>query len=244
MTLPKVAVLLVAGVGSRLGAAANGGPKALVDVGGETMLARAMRLLEGAGVERFVLATGHGEERIREATKHLGARVTLCKNDDYARTQNAVSLFRCRDAVAGEDFVKLDGDVVFAGAALERLARSDAELAVLVDRRPGLGEEEMKVLAERGRITRFGKRIDPKKAAGETMGIEVVRARFAGALFDRVARATSEGRVDLYYEDHYDALLDEGFEAALVDVSDLPWTEVDTPEDLERARSLVASMDR
>jgi histidinol-phosphate aminotransferase len=51
----------------------------------------------------------------------------------------------------------------------------------------------------------------------------------------------SGGNTSLYYEDVYARLVEQGLDARAVDVSDLPWTEVDTREDLDRARALVAS---
>jgi NDP-sugar pyrophosphorylase family protein len=44
------------------------------------------------------------------------------------------------------------------------------------------------------------------------------------------------GRTDLYYEDVYDELIAAGMSAHAVDVTDLPWIEVDTADDLARAR--------
>ena len=55
-------------------------------------------------------STRLSDDAVREATRSLGARAAYCLNPDYATTQNAVSLFHCREAVGGEDFWKLDGD--------------------------------------------------------------------------------------------------------------------------------------
>ncbi len=235
----KVAVLLVAGGGTRLRPLTDHRPKALLDVGAATILGRTIDALGSVGVERLVLATGFCEEAVREAVRDCPLEVVFCRNEAWETTQNAVSLTRCADAVGGASFFKLDGDVVFSAEVLARLARAAAPLAVALDRRDGLGDEEMKVLAEGARITRFGKGLDPARAAGETMGIERIDASLVGRLFEALREAERAGRTDLYYEDVYDRLLDEGVEAMAVDVSDLPWTEVDTPEDLARAREIV-----
>ena len=65
MSSTKTAVLLVAGIGSRLRPLTDDRPKALVDIGGETILGRAVRLLGEHGVERLVLATGYREDAVR-----------------------------------------------------------------------------------------------------------------------------------------------------------------------------------
>jgi choline kinase len=128
------AVLLCAGAATRLRPLTDDRPKCLLDVGGETILIRAVRVLLSAGVRKLVIAP------------------------DFARTQNAVSLYRCASVVAGQSFFKLDGDVLFGSTVLERLAADAAPLSVAVERRANLGEEEMKVVTEGNYIRAFGKK--------------------------------------------------------------------------------------
>lgn len=237
---PEAAVILVAGVGERLRPLTNDRPKALMDVGGETILGRALRLLIDHGVREIVLATGYREDQIRRSIEHLSVRVTVCSNPDYDTTQNSVSLSYCRVALAGKSFLKLDGDVVFQPEVLERLSASGAALAVAVDPSQALDAEAMKVRVDRGQILEFGKGIPRSDAHAETIGIERLSREAGVEVFDALDRAMAQGRRDLYYEDVYSALVrSDRIRAEAIDVSDLPWAEVDTLEDLERARALV-----
>jgi choline kinase len=237
----ELAVLLCAGAGTRLRPLTDDRPKALVPVGDETMLARAVRLLRQAGVREFVVATGYRAQAVKEALGHLGSSVTFCHNDQFASTQNAVSLLRCGEAVGGRAFFKLDGDVLFLPDVLLRLANEGAPLAVAVERRDDLGAEEMKVVTEGRRIAAFGKELDPARCAGESIGIELVGSAATRPLFEALRSAELQGRTQLYYEDIYGELIHDGLEVRMVDVTDLPWIEVDTPDDLERARAWVSS---
>lgn len=230
-------MLLVAGSGTRLGDPA-GRPKSLVEIGGRSMLTRAIEHLVAVGVEHLVFATGYREEAIREAVANLPVRTSFCRNDAYSTTQNSVSLLRCREAVGDASFFKLDGDVVFRREVLERLLAKDGAIVAAVDGRAELADEEMKVYVDGDRITHFGKGLDPKRSAGESIGIERVDGSVSMRLFDALARAESEGRTNLYYEDVYQELIDEGIVARSADVTDLPWIEVDTREDLARAVAL------
>jgi choline kinase len=234
----EVGVLLVAGGGTRLGEAV---PKCLVSLAGQTMLRRAVSLLAEAGVEEIVLATGYREDLIREAMHDAPLPFRICTNARWSETQNAVSLALCRREVLGRSFFKLDGDVVFRPEVLERLALAgtDAALSVAVDRGAVLGDEEMKVRADGAHILEFGKGLSPTESAGESIGIERIDASIGARLFDALDRAIAAGRTSVYYEDIYNDLIGEGLAPALVDVSDLPWTEVDTPEDRARAEALL-----
>jgi choline kinase len=151
-----------------------------------------------------------------------------------------VSLALCREAVADRAFFKLDGDVVFESQVLSRLDACSAALAVAVDAGRMLDAEAMKVSVVGDEISAFGKGISLADSAGESIGIERIHRDFAGTLFDALDDTIRAGRRDRYYEDVYSDLIAAGkVRATAVAVSDLPWTEVDTFEDLERARGLI-----
>jgi choline kinase len=239
MPSTSVAVILAAGVGSRLRPLTDDRPKALVHVGGKSILARAISALEAAGVERLVIATGYREDALRAALAHSRLEVVFVPNPRYATTQNSVSLALCRAAVGGESFYRLDGDVVFDEAVLARLDGVSADLVAAVDRGRRLDAEAMKVTAEEtGVITAFGKALSLAESAGESIGIELIRAPFAEPLFDALDAAGAAGQTDLYYEDVYSGLISGGKVARLADISDLRWCEIDAPEDLAQATHL------
>ncbi|MBX3181362.1 MAG: phosphocholine cytidylyltransferase family protein [Polyangiaceae bacterium] len=237
------AVILVAGVGSRLRPLTDDRPKALVEVAGETLLGRAVRLLAGYGITRLVLATGYREEAVREALSGVAMELHFCPNPRYASTQNVVSFAACSEAVQEQAFFLFDGDVVFQPELLPRLDGAPWALSVGVDASRRLDEEAMKVQVapadesgESARILAFGKELALAGSAGESMGVARVAASVSGALF-RAAQGAPE---DWYYEGVFQQLIEAGeLVAGAVDVSDLPWTEVDTLEDLEHARSLL-----
>lgn len=233
----KAALVLVAGTGQRLRPLTNDRPKALMDIGGETILGRAVRLLLENGVREIVLATGYREDQIRRSVEHLSVPVTICPNPNYDSTQNSVSFGLCREALRSKSFFKLDGDVVFQAPVLTRLEAAQAELAVAVDSGRALDAEAMKARLSGARILEFGKGLSPDIAAAETIGIEWLAASGAERVFDAIERSVSRGQTGLYYEDLYSELVRAGeLEATAVDVSDLPWSEVDTLDDLARAR--------
>jgi choline kinase len=240
------AVILVAGIGSRLRPLTDERPKALVEVRGESLLSRALGLLSRHGVQKFVLATGYREDAVRALLAGSGLDVRYCYNAAYDRTQNSVSLGLCRDALGTDGFFKLDGDLLFEPEVLERLDASAAPLAVAVDSLHRVDSEAMKVrVGSDRRIVAFGKAIPIHESAGESIGIERLLPQASGRLFEALEVLVAAGEHGLYYEDVYSRLIaDRAFDAEAVEVGDLPWTEIDDHADLERARDLVIRMSR
>lgn len=240
------AVILAAGVGSRLAPRTNDRPKALVEVGGESLLARLARQLGAVGVRELIVAAGHAEQAVARALEQIPMKSTICRNAAFDRTQNVVSLHVCAEAILVDgprETWKLDGDLwlddqVIEGLAARRLAHDD--LLCAVDGRDDLGAEEMKVRIEGERIVAFGKHLDPRAAHGESMGIERLGPRAVSSILHGVSRAVTAGETHLYYEDVYDRAISAGIPASAVVLGHLPWTEIDTPDDLARAEMLAA----
>jgi choline kinase len=238
----RVAAILAAGVGSRLRPLTNDRPKALVSVGGRTILLRAIDALVGVGVEKVVIATGYREDAITHALANAPVEVVLCPNPEYETTQNSVSLALCRGELEGHSFFRLDGDVLFDREILSRLCAVDAPIVAAVDRERMVDAEAMKVrLAVGGaRVAAFGKGIPLADSGGESIGIERITATASETLFDGLDEAGRAGETHLYYEDIYSRLIDGGLEVGALDVSGLRWCEVDCAEDLTQAERLFA----
>ncbi len=242
MNIPiRTAVLLVAGIGSRLRPLTNGVPKALVSLGRESILQRLIGQLQECGIVRFVLATGYCEEAVRAAVLPLGVDAEYCRNSDYANTQNSVSLACCADAIRDEPIVKLDGDLVLEVEILRRILSGSSPMLVAVDSSRELDQEAMKAdVDENGLIRRFGKSIPLASTSSESIGVEVLDGTSNRTVMRRIESLIERGVTDRYYEDIYSELIGESkLTATALEVAGLQWTEVDTFDDLERARRLV-----
>lgn len=232
------AIILAAGVGSRLRPLTDRVPKCLVPLGRETILARMVRLLAANGVGELVVATGYLEGLVRDALREAPFPVRFAHCPDYDTTQNVVSLHRALACVApGRHVVKLDGDVAFDGAIVARLMASVDDAAAAIDDTAVAPAEAMKVTVEGGRVTRFGKGLDPRVAAGESIGVERFAAGAVPGLAAALARAVEAGRTDVYYEDVYNDLIAEGLVMGRVSTAPLRWCEIDDADDLAHARA-------
>ena len=233
------AVIVAAGQSSRMGESAGKKPKCLLEVGGRTILQRALVTLGAAGVEEALIVVGYEREQIAAAL--VGEQALHCRlqlNPFYAMTNNMASLWFARPYVAEESFLYLHGDLLFDPAILGRLLEASDSSALCVA--PGqFDQEAMKVeLDPDGYLAASSKAIPPEKCAGEWIGL----ARFAGgdcsALFDSIEELLLQGRYQDYDTAAFSRLAGCGTKIAIVSTEGLPYVEVDTPDDLARARAL------
>ena len=235
------AIILAAGCGRRL-SEVYPGPKCLVPIGGEPLLAYQMRAVQEIGVTEVVLVVGYQAESVAATAQRLGHALNMgtrfVHNRDYATSNTLVSLAQARAWLDGIVYC-LNGDVLFAASLLRRLERAELPAAIAADRRP-VGAEEVKLRCqEDGRIRAISKAIDPALSLGEAVGI----ARYTAQPARAFAKAL-EQRMNLpehrhsYYEAAMDAILSEVSMHA-VDVSGEPVIEIDFPDDLFIARERI-----
>ena len=237
------AVILAAGVGSRLAPLTNDRPKVLVEVSGRSFLTRQLELLASAGIPSrdVVVVGGYRIDRLREALAAGGHACEVVVNDRYEPWNNFYSLLVARDALAGHDFLQLDGDVLLDGQLLPRVIAAPGEAVLAVDCRDELDDETMKVVLEGGRITAISKRLDPARCAGEYIGVTKLSAAAAHEVFEELAKFPGEELTHEYYEYAFHRLAGAGrVPFGIVDVHDCTVLEIDTVEDLQRAEALLA----
>ena len=238
------AVILAAGVGRRIAARTNGGPKALLELHGRTLLDRSLDALAAAGFEEVIVVTGHAADAVHAslARRPAGVAITERWNPDYATANNIVSAMTVAEAVGG-GFCLLNCDITFDPSILVDVAALDTGSWLVVDGDEPLGDEEMKVqLDEHGALTRISKLLDPATSAGEYIGICRFDADGAAELMASAGTLIDAGSVNLYYEDAMDAAAGAlGMRVAWT--RGRAWTEIDDDNDYQRALLVAAELD-
>jgi choline kinase len=234
------AIILAGGVGRRLGALTRGKQKCLLSVAGETILARAMRMLFSAGITEITIVTGHCAERVRdEACRRFPrGRYSFVHNERYASTSTAYPVWLARFGV-NEPLLLLDGDVVFEPAVLAKMLASKSDNIVAVSRPIELDDEQIKVVVDDlGRVTHLGKTLDRARVSHEAIGMAILSRKALTHLFPTLERRViTENRGRELYEAAFQELI-AGKRLVLraLDLGDLRCLEIDTVDDLQRAR--------
>jgi L-glutamine-phosphate cytidylyltransferase len=228
------AIVLVAGMSTRIRSLTGGLPKSFLKVGEETLIGRTERLLRGAGVSNITLVTGFEAEVFQEAFPHL----QFVHSPDFATTNTSVSLslaLNARKQADEQPVLVVNGDVYYAEGILESmLARREHTLAAV--KRHDLSEEEVKVFVEGERITRIGKHLEDTMSYGEAFGIYLLNPRFQRYLRQEL---NVMGNRKIFYEEAMDRLLGGGHDIRLHDVGDAIVQEIDFVEDYESLKQRV-----
>ena len=239
------AVILAAGVGSRLAPLTDDRPKVLVDVLGQSFLVRQLELLKAAGIppEDVVVVGGYKIDLLKSVLASAGYAVTVVFNDHFDTWNNFYSLGCAAPALAGHDFLQLDGDVLLDDKVLPRLIAASGDALLAVDTSASLDDETMKAeLRADGTVAAISKQLDPARCAGEYIGVTRLSRDAAREVFAELAKFPDENLTHEYYEHAFHRLTGAGrVPFRIVDVRDCAVLEIDTVEDLRRAEALLAA---
>ncbi len=233
------AVILAAGRGRRLSGAVVEHPKCLLDLDGRSLLDRMLDALHEVGVHDVTIVVGHLADQIERAVAGR-AGVKTVYNPEY-RKGAILSLWCAREALDA-DVLIMDADVLFPVRMLERLVRSPHPNCFLMDTRAADDGEAQMLMARDGRVLDIARGAQPGyDTTGESVGFLKLNAEAASTLRELLGRTLEQGRDGIEHEEVYPALMREchiGYEL----VDDLPWLEIDFPEDVERARELLKEL--
>ena len=210
-------VILAGGLGTRLGAAAEGLPKSMVPIGNRPFLDLVVESFTQRGFRDIVLLTGHKSDVIE---KHFGPRVTYSREPAPLGTGGAI-----RDArhLLGDRFLLTYGDVLRRFDYDRFVQRHDGP-ALAVYRRISAGNTDI----AGDRVTRFD------KCAPALPYIDAGFSLMDAAAIDLLPKSGPCSFEEIVFP----ALAREGRLAA--EIVDHAFYEIGTPEELEKTRKALA----
>ncbi|GAA3256192.1 nucleotide sugar-1-phosphate transferase [Streptomyces lavendulae subsp. lavendulae] len=246
-----IGLVLAAGAGRRLRPYTDTLPKALVPVGPEgqeeslTVLDLTLGNFAEVGLTEVAIVVGYRKEAVYERREALeakyGVKITLIDNDKAEEWNNAYSLWCARD-VLKQGVILANGDTVHPVSVERTLlaARGNGQKIILaLDTVKNLADEEMKVVTADGQgVRRITKLMDPADATGEYIGVTLIEPEAAEQLAEAL-KTTFERDPDLYYEDGYQQLVDDGFTIDVAPIGDVSWVEIDNHDDLAKGRTIA-----
>ncbi len=237
------AVILVAGLGSRLRPYTNELPKALVPLNGRPLLEYQLSTLRRCDVSNISLVTGY----IPEAFNSYG--LSHYHNDQYASSNMVYSLMQARLLFDGqEDLLICYGDIVYNQKVLDNVINSPGSLVVSADLdwlslwqlrmdNPYSDAESFIMEQDSQRICSLGQKIQVKEdAQAQYIGLLKVSAEFQSRWLEAYDTMSLSKAQNLYMTDFIQALIDEKHEVTAA-LHHGGWLEVDSVQDKQRYES-------
>ena len=246
------AIIVAAGIGSRLGELTKEFPKSLIDINGKSILERQISLFKKFGIDNIVIIRGpHREKFSFDDVKYV--------NDDDYENHNLLGSLMVAEDELNEDVIISYGDIVFDEIILEQILAfsGNAGLAIDYNWEKNYSEKSKELLGkvsvvtiENNSISNIGyyENIDknPGSILGEFIGIMKLSPQSANYFvtkYNELMR-NHDGKFHdspsinfAIITDMINELLQHGIKFTPIKISG-KWYEIDTPEDLEAAKKL------
>ena len=227
------AVILAAGVGSRLQTLTGGKPKCLAEIGGRPLILHQLEALADQGLGPVLMVVGYEHEAIRAV---VGGRVEYVVNEKFRETNSLYSLLLAREWIKGP-FLLLNADLFFDPEILSRVVEEPGNV-LAYDSTSSRGKEQTKVAIRGRKVVDLGKDLPAASARGESLGLLKFDADGSAAMLDTAQQLIADGNEQAWVIEATRAVC-KMVSLYCVNVAGLSWTEIDFPHDLEQARTEV-----
>lgn len=229
-------IILAAGSGTRLHPITLLHPKTLFSLDGSTtILGRMTGLIHALDREaNIVVVTGFQRELVEG---HI-SNVTWVRNPFYEVTNSIASLWFARQFLDGEVTI-LNGDIVMSKKLMAEVVTARTDVPRVLMDSSVLKNGDYNVQADGGKVIVMSKALTTY--SGEYAGVTKLDGNSAPQLKRRVEEMVDRGIYNNWYEDALvQMIFEEDFELLAQDISRYEWTEVDSVDDLMRAKGIHA----
>ena len=236
------ALILAAGLGTRLAPITNDRPKSLVPVNGKPILLKQIENLKSNGIVDITIVSGYKANVLEAAVHEKYPDIKIVESVDYATTNNMYSAYLGIKSMFPDgnirSFYMMNADVFYDSSIINALEKDPRENLVVVDMGRYI-EESMKVIEKDGRLMAISKRITREEALGCSIDVYKFGGDGGSAFYKRCCEYINEKKeLKMWSEVALnDAFADVYFQACPLNGR---WLEIDNHEDLAAAEALFA----
>ena len=245
------AIILVAGMGRRLGELTGENTKCMLEVNGVRLIDRALACLSQFALSRIVLVVGYQAENLKRhvGTEFRGIPIVYVENPIYDKTNNIYSLYLAKDWLVAEDTLLLESDLIYEQSVVAKLVNDPYPNLALVDKYESWMDGTVVTLDENLRIVNFLSKKQFKYADIDsyykTVNIYKFSREFAVSHYVPFLEAycTALGRNEYYEQVLKVITLLEDSPLKALPLAGEKWYEIDDVQDLDIAESMFEQSD-
>ncbi|MHA1264595.1 MAG: HAD-IIA family hydrolase [Candidatus Helarchaeota archaeon] len=239
------AIILAAGLGTRLSPITKKVPKCLVPVKEKSILQYQLDALIENQVKQIFIIVGYKSEAIASFLKIYdvppSVRIRLIKNEDYNSTNNMYSFYLSIEHFdkTTDSIILMNGDVVIAPKIIELIINSEYDNLILVDKGK-YNEESMKIVVNEGLVQQISKEIMPNEAYGVSIDVYKFSKLGLAELIEVTTDFIAHKKIlNRWMEVAIQAVLNRNKTHIYpCDIQGLPWWEIDNHDDLLQAERI------
>ena len=242
------ALIIAAGLGSRLKKHTENLPKCMLDFGGKTLLQRQLESYKKNGIKDISLIRGYKKEKIN----YKG--INYFENNDYKNNNILNSIFYAEKVINGNIIISYS-DILFDTSVVERTLNSDHDISVVVDidwrgyyvgrKDHPISEAENVIFNSNNEVEKIGKiNTGTQEVHGEFIGMiklsnrgtEIFKEHFHRLKKIYWNKPFQRAKIfqKAYLTDFIQELVDIGVKVHCV-IIESGWKEIDTVEDYKKA---------
>jgi choline kinase/predicted kinase len=235
------AILIAAGMGSRLKHYTDDKPKGLVEVAGKPILGYVLDNLKAAGITDLVVVIGYKKEMIRDFVKNnFHGTLNFVESHEYETTNTAYSWWLARDYIKNESkILHLHSDLIYSPRVLKKIIANPHSNCLCIDTRVSLNTSMEQVkLDEKGKMVFMDKAMVPG-ANGKAVGVAKFSNDAITYMLAKIDEAIEAGDKKIaLYSTVRKAVLDLDFYG--VDIGYHFFNEINTIEEYNVARARLS----
>lgn len=230
------AVILAAGLGSRLKDRTKEKPKGFIEVDGKSLIERSILNLLDAGIRKIIIGTGYLHEHFDSLREKYP--IQTFRNQDYSTTGSMYTLYVLSHLI-DEPFLLLESDLLYESDALGHLLNDPLDNIILASGATNSGDEVFIQASASHELQQMSKDAATlKNVSGELVGISKLSEM---ALRDMCSFAEGSYKKEnraMHYEDALVGVAERRHVHVKV-IDDLIWCEIDDDNHLSRALNIV-----
>lgn len=245
------ALMLAAGMGSRLGKYTGNNTKCMLNVAGKRLIDRAIESVILAGIKKFIIVIGYKGDNLRnyiiENYKNSGIEFIFIDNKDYAKTNNIYSFYMAKEYLFEDDTLLMESDLIFDERLISEMLKDSAPNLVAVEKYDSWMDGTVVTIDNDKNITQFISKVDMDiKLLGnyyKTVNVYKFSKEFSRTTYIPFLEAyMSAYGMNSYYETVLKVVAHlEKSSLKAFDMNGMPWYEIDDVQDLDIATVMFDS---
>jgi len=223
------AIIMAAGIGSRIRGIIGNKPKCLIEANGETLIGRMVRILNSRNVHDITVITGFQSKLIHD---ELGGRVKYFHNPLFSVTNSISSLWLAKD-ILDSHVILMNADLYVEQQVID-VALAQTRHVVMLSDSSRIEDADFRFGVKGDRIVKTGNKLKNHETDCEYVGIVRIDKSFTAKFKTRLEYMVKQGDFKNWWEGVLYSFIEDGMPIYHEDIIGSFWTEVDHLGDYQR----------